>query len=86
MCQSGHGNVFIGQGQEPQLDFVAMSLPQGDLSQGFSRQKVTGTCGFASAVWFCNDDDFLQQKPLTIAHIADIIMFSKVIRKDLSFQ
>ena len=27
---------------------------------GFSRQKVTGKCGFACAVGSCNDDDFFK--------------------------
>ena len=31
---------------------------------GFSRQKVTGKSGFASAVGSCNDDDFLQILPV----------------------
>ena len=52
----------------------------------FSRQKVTGKCGFASAVWSCNDDDFLQQKPLTVEHFADNIMSVKVMWLDLFFQ
>ena len=120
MCHPGNGNVFIGQGQEPQLDLVAVGLPQGYLFQvdharqrgfkrkalscihafinflqhqaacleggglriewsqassdqvgvdkperlGFSRQKVTGKCSFASAVGSCNDDDFLQIPPV----------------------
>jgi hypothetical protein len=33
---------------------------------GFSRQKVTGKSGFASAVGSCNYDDFFQQEPLAI--------------------
>ena len=27
---------------------------------GFSRQEITGKCGFARAVGSCNDDDFFQ--------------------------
>jgi hypothetical protein len=46
---------------------------------GFSRQKVTGKCGFASAVGSCNDDDFFQQELLVVLRFDGNFMSGAVI-------
>jgi hypothetical protein len=64
MRHPGHGNVFIGQGQEPQLDLVAVGLPQGYLFQiDQARQRGFKSKAVSSIHAFIN---FFQHQPASL--------------------